>query len=317
MAQHSFPLLYNDIDDLIYTGLPSQINESFIFLKKLLGELGLEISNKTLVPPATSVTCLGILVDSLQKTISIPSEKSAEIVQLCADWGSKTYCSKKDLQSLLESLLYVSRCVKHSRFFLNRMLQLLRDNVDTRKILITAEFKHDLAWFNSFLPHYNGVTYYDQSYCHSEVYLDACLTGLGGAHGNMVYALPIPKGYLHYNIAHLEILNIIVALKVWATHWANRRIRIHCDNTAVVKVLNSGRARDPTLALIARNIWLICAIFHIQIVVVHIPGHSNVLADLLSRWQFTATNCKDLAHILPQHTWIPTHLDLTLLNYNI
>ena len=163
MAQHGFPLLYNYIDDLIYTGLPSQINESFIFLKKLLGELGLEISNKKLVPSATSVTCLGILVDSVQKTISIPSEKLAEIVQLCADWGSKTYCSKKDLQSLLGSLLYVSRCVKHSRFFLNRMLQLLRDNVDTRKILITAEFKHDLAWFNSFLPHYNVVTYYDQS----------------------------------------------------------------------------------------------------------------------------------------------------------
>ena len=39
MAQHGFPLLYNYIDDLIYTGLPSQINESFIFLKKLLGEL--------------------------------------------------------------------------------------------------------------------------------------------------------------------------------------------------------------------------------------------------------------------------------------
>ena len=102
--------------------------------------------------------------------------------------------------------------------------------MDTRKILLTAEFKSDLAWFNCFLPHYNGVTYYDQSYCHSEVHLDACLTGQGGAYGSMVYALPIPKGYLNYNIAFLEILNIIVALKVWATHWANRRIRIHCDN---------------------------------------------------------------------------------------
>ena len=173
--------------------------------------------------------------------------------------------------------------------------------------------------FHCFLPHYNGVTYYDQSYCHSEVHLDACLTGLGGAYGSMVYALPIPKGHLNYNIAHLEILNIIVALKVWAAHWANRRIRIHCDNMAVVEVLSSGRARDPTLALIAliRNIWLICAIFHIHIAVVHIPGKNNVLADLLSRWQFTADNCKDLAHILPQHSWVPTHLDLTLLNHII
>ena len=229
---------------------------------------------------------------SVHKTISIPSEKLAKIVQLCADWDSKTYCSKRDLQSLLGSLLCVSKCVKNVRFFLNRMLQLLRDNVDTRKIPITAEFKSDLAWLNSFLPHYNGATHYYQSYCHSEVHLGACLTGLVGAYGSMVYALPIPKGYLNYNIAQLEILNIIVVIKVWATHWANRRIRIHCDNMAVMEILSSGRGRDPALALIARNIWLICAIFHIQIVVLHIPGKSNILADL-SRWQFTIDNCNE------------------------
>ena len=72
-------------------------------------------------------------------------------------------------------------------------------------------------------------------------------------------------------------------------------------------MLHSGRARDHILALLARKIWLICAIFNIHIIVVHIPGKSNTLTDLLSRWQFTADNCKDL----------PTHLDLTLLNYNI
>ena len=67
MAQHGFPLLFNYIDDLIYTGLPSQMHTSFQFLKKLLGELGLDISMKKLVPPSTAVTCLGILVDSVQK----------------------------------------------------------------------------------------------------------------------------------------------------------------------------------------------------------------------------------------------------------
>ena len=65
MAQCGLPLSYNYIDDLIYTGLLSQINDSFTFLNKLLGELGLDISSKKLVPPATSVTCLGILVDSV------------------------------------------------------------------------------------------------------------------------------------------------------------------------------------------------------------------------------------------------------------
>ena len=50
MGQHGFPLLFNYIDDLIYTDLPSQMDASFQFLKKLLEELGLDISMKRLVP---------------------------------------------------------------------------------------------------------------------------------------------------------------------------------------------------------------------------------------------------------------------------
>ena len=135
-----FPNLFNYIDDLIYTGLPSDIHSSFHFLKDLLGELGLDISLKKLVPPSASVVCLGILVDSVSKTVSIPTDKLHEIIQLCSQWSTKTYCRKQALQSLLGSLLYVTRCVKHSRYFLNRMLQMFRDNVQNRcKILITPD----------------------------------------------------------------------------------------------------------------------------------------------------------------------------------
>ena len=125
------------------------MDASFNFLKNLLAELGLDISPNKLVPPSTSVTCLGILIDSINKTISIPPEKLAEITQLCVQWSSKTYCGKRDLQSLLGSLLYVSKCVKHSRFFLNRMLTLLRDNYDKTKILTTSEFHKDLVILKS------------------------------------------------------------------------------------------------------------------------------------------------------------------------
>ena len=121
---------------------------------------------------------------------------------------------------------------------------------------------------------------------------------------------------MNYNIAQLEILNIVVALKVWAQHWANRRIKIYCDNMAVLEVLRNGRARDNVLALMARNIWLVCAMFNIHIVVIHIPGKNSVVADLLSRWQFSSENQQALQQ-LPTPIWVPTHLDLTLLNYSI
>ena len=121
MAQHGFHHLHNYIDDLIYTGLPSEIHKSFAFLTELLHDLGLDISKKKLVPPSTSVTCLGIQINTVARTISIPSEKLHRIVKLCASWSCKTYCSKRDLQSLLGSLLFISKCVPPSRCFLNRM----------------------------------------------------------------------------------------------------------------------------------------------------------------------------------------------------
>ena len=63
MTKNGFPHLFNYIDDLVYTGLPFNIQQPFHFLKGLLADLGLEISHRKLVPPDTAVTCLGILID--------------------------------------------------------------------------------------------------------------------------------------------------------------------------------------------------------------------------------------------------------------
>ena len=55
-----------------------------------------------------------------------------------------------------------------------------------------------------------------------------------------------------------------------------------CD-IAVVEVLTFGRARDPIMTTFARNIWLLAAMFNVNIVISHIRGLDNTVADLLSR----------------------------------
>ena len=64
MRKHGFNNLFNYVDDLIYCDLPSKIHEAYQFLLQLLPKLGLNINKKKLVPPTTSMICLGILVDS-------------------------------------------------------------------------------------------------------------------------------------------------------------------------------------------------------------------------------------------------------------
>ena len=61
-ANHNGLMPY--IDDLLFAGLPSKIHQSYQFLLDLLKDLGLQISEAKLVPPSTSVVCLGIRIDT-------------------------------------------------------------------------------------------------------------------------------------------------------------------------------------------------------------------------------------------------------------
>ena len=201
--------------------------------------------------------------------------------------------------------------------FLNRMLQILRDRVDSNFIALSHQFFQDLNWFRVSLHQFNGVTLYDNNLIHHEVNLDASLYGLGACFGNMVYALPLPAGFMNLHITQLEMLNVVVALKVWANIWANKIIKINCDNLAVVEILKSGKTRDPFLATCARNVWLITAMFNIDIIIIHVPGVSNQVADLLSRWTVTCNPQCKLKQLLPDFCWTDTHIDLTKLNYFI
>ena len=135
--------------------------------------------------------------------------------------------------------------------------------------------------------------------------------------GNMVYHLAIPRNFINYNIAHLELLNILVALKVWAYHWANKKIYIKCDNLTSVEVLKMDRAHNPVMATIARNIWLTTAKFNIHFSCQNIACLVNQKADLLSRWSNMQSDLIKLRQLEPDQIWMPCNIDLTLLNENI
>ena len=193
-------------------------------------------------------------MDTEKFTLSMPPEKLNQILGICDAWHQKTHCTKHELQSLLGSLLYISKCVHTSRFFLNRLLDVLHTMEDRRQVELTNDTLRDINWFLQFLAKFNGVTFFDQRPINIETELDASLQGFGARWGSQIYALAIPLGYMNFQIVHLEMLNILAALRVWQTQWSNMKVGIACDNLAVVQVLTSGKTRQLTLAAIARNI---------------------------------------------------------------
>ena len=65
---------------------------------------------------------------------------STYTIQSCHEWHIKRFCSKRQLQSLLGSLLYICKCVKPARVFLNCMLTRLGDNANNDTIFLSKEF---------------------------------------------------------------------------------------------------------------------------------------------------------------------------------
>ena len=112
----------NYVDDFIGVGVPSVEHRSFACLQILLCELGFTISDKKLVEPTTKAVCLGVPIDAAAGTIAVPDEKLKQISDLVETWVTKHSCTCRQLQSLLGHLIYIHKCVKPSRFFVNHML---------------------------------------------------------------------------------------------------------------------------------------------------------------------------------------------------
>ena len=309
------------IDDYMLVTHKDQANDAFQYLIHLLTELGLPINPDKLCPPSDSLTCLGITIDVKNHTLSIEDAKIKAIWQECIFILNKTYLSRNKFQSLLGKLLYIHKCVKPARIFVNRMLTLFRSHYNHNRIPLNPDFFKDLIWFIRFIPAFNGATYFNKKLPSpsNHVFIDASLTGLGAYWDGRAYATPVHSilGF-ELGIVQLEMFNILLALRCWADSWTHQSILIHCDNKAVVQVIQSGKSRDGFLSICLRNIWLFMAAFDIDLHITHIQGRKNVIADTLSRLfsqnhikgdlaQYIHRNC--VFESIPLHYF---HLNLSL-----
>ena len=149
MRQKGYTII-NYVDDFVGVGTPSVASASYQCLLDLLHGLGLDVSQKKLCPPSTKAICLVVKIDTIRCTISVPEEKLRRICQMVDDWGNRRFCSMHQLQSLLGHLMYIHKCVRPSRFFLNRILELLRSNYYANSITLNHNFKRDIRCVQTF-----------------------------------------------------------------------------------------------------------------------------------------------------------------------
>ena len=262
-------------------------------LRELLEVLGLAEAVHKAIGPVQVMVCLGILFDTIQMIMCIPEEKIRAFRLECREWLSRQFATRRQVQRLLGLINFISAVAPTAKVFSNRILSFLRSMPNQGKARVDDEVRADISFFIHLLPEFNGIRILDKSGFPPDyiVELDACLQGCGAIAGEEFYAVPFPARILAENhpIAHLELLNIVVALKLWAHRWRGKVIRIYCDNMNSCMAVQSGRSRVPFMQRALREIFLYTTSHDVELSVNHAPGASLVLADALSR-AYVGTN---------------------------
>ena len=95
---------------------------SFNKLSEILALLGLSEALDKAVPPSTQIIYLGVEFCTLKMEMRIGLDKCTELKNELCSWCRRTTATKQELQSILGKLMWVSRAVKFSRAFINRII---------------------------------------------------------------------------------------------------------------------------------------------------------------------------------------------------
>ena len=273
---------------------------SFIAMGDLFRDLGLEESEDKACAPATKMVYLGIQFDTMDMTMSVPPDKVQEIRSDLELWRRKTTAVRKDLQSLLGKLFWISRVVKHSRAFMGRLLQLLRDMKgipENRRVPLSDDSKKDILWWATYLRTFNGVSamYNDHDSLQSFDQLlsspykmcagDATLWGGGAWYDKQYWSREFPAFLKPREIAvHIkEFWTVICSCWVWGDDWANCIVYIFCDNDAVVDTIVHQKPRDPDMNTMLREFLYVVCLKKFSPILRKIDTKANKMADHISR----------------------------------
>ena len=149
--------LLNYVDDFISTEEKEKIWKGFNFLTKVLQELGVETSEEKIVQPTNKLEFLGILFDAENMTMEITPDRLKEIKQELDTWIYRSQATRKEVESLLGKLQFVSKCVKPGRVFLARLIEWLKGMKRHTKYTMPLEARRDIAWWSRFIHRFNGV----------------------------------------------------------------------------------------------------------------------------------------------------------------
>ena len=293
------------LDDYVVVGAPlsGECGKSLKILLDLCAELGIPVAVQKGQDPTTCLIFLGIEFDTLRMEIRLPREKLERLQALIASWLGKKSCQRVELESLVGHLHHACKVVRPGRRFVRGILGLLsRTHGRHHYARLNESCRSDIEWWHAFVSRWNGISMMMKSdFLTPDVQLwtDASGSwGCGAVWGaqwiQISWQHQVPPTFTQKSIAVKELLPIIIAVGTWGRCWKGSTVLCHCDNEAVVSVINKGACKDK------HCLFFMEAEFNLSLAACHVPGKANIEADAISRGNLSAFFTSNLqAHRQP------------------
>jgi hypothetical protein len=272
--------------------------------RKAFEDIGMPMDRGKEVGPTTELTYIGYLINTVDFTIGVPTEKRESTLKLLETSVGHRRISVEDLESLIGKLQFNDKAVRKGRSYLYALRQQLvraqkTDAQSWHRIKFTSAAKQELRWWHHVLLHDSKVSLlhyvkWTDPLGVLEPTSDASEWGCGAFFHREYISLPWTDdvkeiaglGTRHRSMPLCEAIGVAVAVSTWRHQFAGRQVLFRTDCLPVVHGINKGRSKTTSSEwqnAVYRFINRICHAHNIFLRAEHIKGTDNVLSDFVSR----------------------------------
>ena len=295
ILQHKYQIrhLLHYLDDFFTAGLPdsSECANNLTAMLSLCENINAPVKSSKIEGPSTHLSFLGIIIDTTNMQASISEQRKQDLLSLLSSFKCRKKCTKQELLSLIGKLSFACKVIPAGRIFLRRL-------IDTscsvsrlhHHIRLNEQARLDIEWWLTFLPTWNGTSYILETEWSTStsmsLYTDASSSiGWGAYWSGRWIQSHWSSSEEEKSIVWKELFAVTAAVNTWGHLWARKKVLFHCDNQAVVDIWRTGTTKSPDVMALIRMLYFCAATHNIHVIITHVAGVNNAIADALSRFQ--------------------------------
>ncbi|XP_077864379.1 uncharacterized protein LOC102806436 [Saccoglossus kowalevskii] len=228
--------IFHLLDDFLTVDLPNaEAERTMAVLTLIFKRLGIPLAPHKTVGPSCTIEYLGI------NTCMHGSHG-----QISSHPRNVTYIYQPQNLHKVQPFESVRPFVT-GRTFISRLIELSKGvKCFHHFVTLSTEAKQDLFMWQRLLANWNGISMFLDVHTtpssSMELFTDASGVGYGGYYQGQWFQAPWSNELLLENDPTQELYPIVAACFLWGKHWCCKRVLFHCDNLAVVNIINKSLA---------------------------------------------------------------------------